>query len=71
MRKTCRKCGRARAASCFHYDRTRKDGLAVWCRDCVSAKTAAWAAKNRADLFQQVFRQRVRFAEIVDEKESP
>jgi exopolyphosphatase/guanosine-5'-triphosphate,3'-diphosphate pyrophosphatase len=35
------------------------------------AQMELWAAKNRADLFQQVFRQRVRFAEIVDEKESP
>jgi exopolyphosphatase/guanosine-5'-triphosphate,3'-diphosphate pyrophosphatase len=35
------------------------------------AEMELWAAKNRADLFQQVFRQRVRFAEIVDEKESP
>jgi exopolyphosphatase/guanosine-5'-triphosphate,3'-diphosphate pyrophosphatase len=35
------------------------------------AQMELWAAKNRADLFQQVFRQHVRFAEIVDEKESP
>ena len=34
------------------------------------AEMELWAAKNRADLLQQVFRQRVRFAEIMDEKES-
>jgi exopolyphosphatase/guanosine-5'-triphosphate,3'-diphosphate pyrophosphatase len=35
------------------------------------AQMELWAARNRADLFQQVFRHRVRFTEIVDEKESP
>ncbi|MBM4125966.1 MAG: Ppx/GppA family phosphatase [Nitrospira sp.] len=35
------------------------------------AEMELWAAKNRADLFQQVFRQRVRFTEVVNEKESP
>lgn len=35
------------------------------------AEMELWAAKNRADLFQQVFRKRVRFSKILDEKESP
>jgi exopolyphosphatase/guanosine-5'-triphosphate,3'-diphosphate pyrophosphatase len=26
-----------------------------------------WAAKNRADLFEQVFRRRVRFSEVMQE----
>jgi exopolyphosphatase/guanosine-5'-triphosphate,3'-diphosphate pyrophosphatase len=33
------------------------------------AEMELWAAKNRADLFEQVFRQRVRFSETVREAE--
>jgi exopolyphosphatase/guanosine-5'-triphosphate,3'-diphosphate pyrophosphatase len=33
------------------------------------AEMELWAAKNRADLFEQVFRRRVQFAEVMQEAE--
>jgi exopolyphosphatase/guanosine-5'-triphosphate,3'-diphosphate pyrophosphatase len=47
-----------------------KDGKTLTIEATVmgDAEMELWAAKNRADLFQQVFRRRVRFSEVVDEE---
>ena len=33
--KRCRRCGKWKAESEFYKDHRHKDGLAVWCKDCV------------------------------------
>ena len=35
--KKCLKCEQSKAVSEYNRDRTRKDGLAPWCRDCKHA----------------------------------
>ena len=34
--KLCTKCNQEKDAGLFHKDKTRKDGLRNWCKDCVS-----------------------------------
>jgi hypothetical protein len=43
--KTCTKCKVSKSLSAFHKDRTRKDGLKVWCIAC--SKAANQAAYQR------------------------
>jgi hypothetical protein len=47
-RKQCTKCGRKLPATLQYFcrDRTRESGLNPWCKVCVSAHCAAWAAAN-------------------------
>lgn len=46
--KTCSGCKTERPyPDGYHRDRTRRDGRAAHCKDCVSRRTARWAAANR------------------------
>ena len=45
--KYCTGCHHTRFDIDFHVDRHSKSGLASRCKQCVSAKTAAWAKANR------------------------
>ena len=44
--KECRKCGELKAHSDFHKDKSCKDGLARWCKEC-KAKSARKNRKKR------------------------
>jgi len=45
--KQCGKCGELKALSDFHKDKSSKDGLARWCKEC-KAKAARESRKKRA-----------------------
>lgn len=47
QRKQCLCCGQRRLKKFFHKDRRRKDGVAVYCKDCVSEKQKRRYAANR------------------------
>ena len=36
--KVCRTCERRRAVTKFHINREKKDGYAIYCKDCVNEK---------------------------------
>lgn len=46
--RTCAACGLERPVSDFHVDRSRKDGLNIYCRACIRARDAATYAAERA-----------------------
>lgn len=45
--KTCSRCKQAKPHTSFTMDRSRRDGLNVWCRDCTRASNNASAKANR------------------------
>ena len=45
--KTCTKCRKDQRLERFHVDRSTRDGLCRWCRDCVKASNAVWQSKNK------------------------
>lgn len=45
--KRCPKCGRELEQSDFAKDRSTKDGLSSWCRDCTRAKNAKRYSEDR------------------------
>lgn len=46
--KTCSCCRRAQPLSCFHRNRSTRDGLAYRCKDCARESNRSNAAKNRS-----------------------
>jgi hypothetical protein len=44
--KTCRHCGKSKAASEFPSNPRVSDGLSSWCRACHSEATERWRAAN-------------------------
>lgn len=45
--KACVHCGEPKAKAEFPGNRSMRDGLSSWCRDCHAAATAGWRAKQR------------------------
>jgi len=45
--KTCTKCKQLKSLDNFHKDKSRKDNLHCWCKDCVSKKDHNFYIKNR------------------------
>ena len=46
-RKTCTKCKKRRSLSRFFRNRTCKDGLSVYCKECQKAATDDWRIRNK------------------------
>ena len=44
--KTCTKCGARKPISKFAKNRTTKDGLSSWCRECHIIANRAWRSKQ-------------------------
>ena len=44
--KTCTKCGETKPLEEFHKDRTKKDGLQSYCKECAREKARKWYAAN-------------------------
>ena len=44
--KRCPKCERVLPLSSFSHDKSRKDGLDYWCKDCKKLKLREWRAKH-------------------------
>jgi YHS domain-containing protein len=44
--KRCPKCGEVKALSEFQKNRTRKDGLQVWCKTCINPVHNVWYEAN-------------------------
>lgn len=45
--KRCSKCGRVLPITQFHKDKSSKDGLQCWCKQCHKAKQAEYYQANR------------------------
>ena len=46
--KRCSKCGGVKLLSEFHSDKSQRDGLSPWCKDCNHQKYLQWKARNKA-----------------------
>lgn len=44
--KHCTKCGTVQPIAAFSKDRSRKDGLSLWCKPCANASSKGWAKAN-------------------------
>lgn len=51
--KRCPKCGQVKAADQFHRNKTMKDGLDSWCRNCKSMLFKQYYAANRERIKQR------------------
>lgn len=47
-KKICRKCKKQKAKSDFHRDRSCKDGLARWCKECKAKAARKYRKKQKA-----------------------
>ena len=45
--KTCQQCGATAPAAVFNVDRSKKDGLSIYCRECIKEKHRAQYLKHR------------------------
>jgi 5-methylcytosine-specific restriction endonuclease McrA len=45
--RRCAKCGCTKAIDLFGRDKSRKDGLACWCKDCLNANSRKYHEANR------------------------
>lgn len=44
--KACTKCGMVKLLGEFHKDKSKKDGISYWCKECLLAKDSEYRAKN-------------------------
>lgn len=44
--KICRKCQKIKPIKDFHQDKTKKDGVASYCRECNKRNASSWYALN-------------------------
>lgn len=44
--KKCSKCGEVKDVSEFHKDKTKKNGLSSYCKNCIKAHVKQWCIKN-------------------------
>lgn len=58
--KNCPQCATEKNRSQFGKDRSRRDGLACWCRDCLRAHRRRWHADNREKSLAQIKQSRIR-----------
>ena len=47
--KICTKCGRELPLECFSKDKTKKDGLYCWCKECGKQYSKQYFAKHKAE----------------------
>lgn len=52
-RKNCSRCGEAKSLDRFGRDKTRRDGLACWCKDCLNQNSRNWHYANREKVLAQ------------------
>lgn len=50
--KTCTKCGKEKPEIEFRKSKKRKDGLQVWCKECVCGYSREYYQKNRIKLLE-------------------
>lgn len=48
--KICRKCGQEKSTDCFSRNKSSKDGLKPYCKQCVSEDSKKYREKNREDI---------------------
>jgi hypothetical protein len=48
--KLCLDCNKDVNLSCFHKDKNRKDGLYVYCKECVSKQSSDYRSRNKEKL---------------------
>ena len=51
-KKKCNKCGSTLPLECFSKNKSKKDGLCAWCKECNKQYLKQWRADN-ADYFKQ------------------
>lgn len=58
MTKKCTKCGLEKPVSEFNKNRSNKDGLYHWCRECANAKSREWYHNNteRVKIIQERYK---------------
>jgi hypothetical protein len=44
--KKCSKCGEVKSLSAFGRDKSKKDGLNSWCKECCNVRNRAWNKAN-------------------------
>ena len=47
--KTCTRCKRRRKVALFYKDKTIKDGLSSWCKDCTRDYDREYRARKKAE----------------------
>lgn len=48
--KTCTRCKKRRKVEQFYKDRTIKDGLSSWCKDCTKEYDRAYRERRKAEV---------------------
>ena len=48
--KICSKCGRELPLECFSKDKTRKDGLCHWCKECQKQYSKQYRAEHKEEI---------------------
>jgi hypothetical protein len=51
--KHCSRCEKRKSVDDFHKNKKSKDGLALWCKDCVNAYSRSWS-EERTERFKAV-----------------
>ena len=52
-RKICTKCGRELPLECFDKNKSRKDGLQNWCKECISQCNKQYKATHKEELAER------------------
>lgn len=61
MKKKCRKCYEEKPLTEFHKDKSKPDGLNIWCKTCVrlyQKDRDTYNRKMKIELERELFRQR-------------
>jgi hypothetical protein len=48
--KTCTRCQKRRKVEAFYRDKTIKDGLSSWCKDCTKDYDRAYRERKKAEV---------------------
>lgn len=51
--KACTKCGGSFPLDEFYRDKSTRDGLGCWCKECVKKRSRAWQDANREHVLAQ------------------
>jgi len=52
--KKCNKCGLEKDLTCFHKDKSKKDGLVTQCKECVSKRSKSYYLENKEKINKYV-----------------